>query len=149
MERGEVEGTFANAWSSIRGAEPEWLTSGKVRIIVQHGFRKHPALPEVPSIFELATSESDRQALVFMLARQEAAKPYFAPPQVPVAQLTVLRRAFDEMVRDPKFLDLAHKAAVTLDQPMSGEEVTALVASVAQTPAAVIARVNRMLTDKK
>jgi tripartite-type tricarboxylate transporter receptor subunit TctC len=149
MERGEVEGTFANAWSSIRGAEPEWLTSGKVRIIVQHGFRKHPALPEVPSIFEFATSEADRQALVFMLARQEAAKPYFAPPQVPIAQLTVLRRAFDEMVRDPKFLDLASKAAVTVDQPMTGEEVAALVASVAQTPAAVIARVNRMLMDKK
>ena len=48
MERGEVDGTFANAWSSLQGADPEWLTAGKVRIIVQHGFRKHPALPDVP-----------------------------------------------------------------------------------------------------
>ena len=149
MERGEVDGTFANAWSSIRGAEPEWLTSGKIRMIVQHGFRKHPALPDVPSIFSFAKSEADTQALVFMLARQEAAKPYFAPPGIPPARLAILRRAFDAMVGDPKFSALAAKLGVTADGPMTGDELAALVTKVAQTPPAVIARVNRMLADKK
>ena len=149
MERGEVDGTFANAWSSIRGAEPEWLKDGKVRFIVQHGFRKHPALPDIPSIFEFARNEADTQALVFMLARQEAAKPYFAPPEIPPARLAILRRAFDEMVRDPKFAALAQRAGLTADDPMTGDELAALVAKVARTPAAVIARVNRMLAEKK
>jgi tripartite-type tricarboxylate transporter receptor subunit TctC len=149
MERGEVDGTFANAWSSLQGADPEWLTDGKVRIIVQHGFRKHPALPDVPSIFSFAKTESDTQALVFMLARQEAAKPYFAPPEIPPARLAILRRAFDAMVRDPKFSALAQKAGVTAEGPMTGDELAALVGKVAQTPPEVIARVNRMLADKK
>jgi hypothetical protein len=42
MERGELHGAFANGWSSIRNAEPEWIRDRKIRIIVQHGFRKLP-----------------------------------------------------------------------------------------------------------
>jgi hypothetical protein len=80
MERGEVQGTFANAWSSIKTADPELLTEKKILIIVQHGFKKHPELPDVPLIFDLAETEADRQALAFMLARQEAHQAYFGSP---------------------------------------------------------------------
>ena len=149
MERGEVQGTFANGWSSIKTAEPEWLRDKKIRIIVQHGLRKLPELPDVPLFIDLAQNEADRQALVFMLARQEVAKPYFAPPDVPPERLAILRRAFDATVRDPKFMALAAKANVALEGPMTGDEVATLVAKVAQTPPAVIQRVTRMLTDKK
>ncbi|MEA3110091.1 MAG: hypothetical protein QOI88_4696, partial [Gammaproteobacteria bacterium] len=149
MERGEVQGTFANGWSSIKTAEPEWLRDKKIRIIVQHGFRKLPELPDVPLFIDMAQNEADRQALVVMLARQEVAKPYFAPPDVPPERLAILRRAFDATVRDPKFVALAAKANVALEGPMTGDEVATLVAKVAQTPPAVIQRVARMLTDKK
>ncbi len=149
MERGEIEGTFANGWSSIKAAEPEWLADKRIRIIVQHGFRKHPELPDVPLIFDLARNEADHQALVFMLARQQAAKPYFAPPGIPAERLAILRRAFDATVRDPRFVALASKAGVTLDDPMTGEELAVLVAKVSQTPAAVVGRVNRMLAESK
>ena len=149
MERGEVQGTFANGWSSIKTAEPEWLRDKKIRIIVQHGLRKLPELPDVPLFIDLAQNEADRQALVFMLARQEVAKPYFAPPDLPPERLAILRRAFDATVRDPKFVALAAKANVALEGPMTGDEVAALVAKVAQTPPAVIQRVTRMLADKK
>jgi tripartite-type tricarboxylate transporter receptor subunit TctC len=148
MERGEVQGTFANAWSSLRTAEPEWLRDGKIRVIVQHGFKKLPDLPDVPRLLDFATNDADRQALVFMLARQQAAKPYFAPPGIPAERLAVLRRAFDETVRDPKFVALATKAGLSLDDPMTGDELAALVASVAKTPPPVIQRVDRILAGK-
>ena len=45
MERGEVQGAFANGWSSIRNAEPEWIRDGKVRIVVQHGLKPLSDLP--------------------------------------------------------------------------------------------------------
>lgn len=149
MERGEVQGTFANGWSSIKAAEPQWLRDGKIRIIVQHGFRKLAELPDVPLFIDLAQNEADRQALIFVLARQEAAKPYFAPPDIPPERLAILRRAFDATVRDPKFAALATKANVALEGPMTGEEVAALIMKVSQTPPAVIERVTRMLADKK
>ncbi len=149
MERGEVQGTFANAWSSLRTAEPEWLKDGKIRVIVQHGFRKLPDLPDVPRLLDFATNDADRQALVFMLARQQAAKPYFAPPGVPAERLAILRRAFDETVRDPKFVEMATKAGLSLADPMTGDELAALVANVAKTSPAVIQRVNRILAGKR
>ena len=149
MERGEVQGAFANGWSSIRNAEPEWIRDGKIRIVVQHGFKPLPDLPDVPLFTSLAQTDADRQALVFMLARQEAAKPYFAPPDVAAERLAVLRRAFDATVRDPRFLALAAKASVTVEGPMTGEELAALVRKVAKTPPDVIARINGMLAEKK
>jgi tripartite-type tricarboxylate transporter receptor subunit TctC len=149
MERGEVDGTFANGWSSVATDRPEWIRDKKIRIIVQHGFRRHPDLPEVPLFSELARSEAERQAIVFMMARQEAAKPYFAPPDLPKERLALLRRAFDDTVRDPKFTALASKAGLALDGPMTGDEVAALVGKVAQTPSAVVQSINRMLSEKK
>ena len=149
MERGEVQGTFANGWSSIRNADSEWIRDGKIRIIVQHGFRPLPELPDVPLFISLAQTDADREALVFMLARQEAAKPYFAPPEIPAERLAILRRAFDATVHDPRFLSLAAEANVTVEGPMTGDELSALVGKVSQTPPEVIARINRMLAEKK
>ena len=77
----------------------------------QTDLKKHPELPDVPSIFEFARNDADHQALVFMLARQEAAKPYFAPPAVRADRLAVLRRAFDATVRDPNLLRLPPRPA--------------------------------------
>ncbi len=149
LERGEVQGAFANGWSSIRNAEPEWIRDGKIRIIVQHGLKPLPDLPDVPLFISLAQTDADRQALLFMLVRQEAAKPYFAPPDVAPERLSILRRAFDAAVHDPRFVELAARAGVTLEGPMTGEELAALVAKVSKTPPDVIARINRMLAEKK
>ncbi len=149
MENGEVQGTFANAWSSLKTSDPELITEKKIRIIVQHGFKKHPDLPDVPSIFDLAKTEADRQALTFMLARQEAAKPYFGPPDIPPERLALLRQAFDATVHDPKFVALTMRAGVTLDGPMTGDELAALAARLAQTPRSVVERVDHMLASFK
>ena len=108
-----------------------------------------PICPDVPLFISLAQTDADRQAVVFMLARQEAAKPYFGAPDIPVERLAILRRAFDATVRDPRFLALAAKARVTVEGPMSGEELAALVANVSKTPRDVIARINDMLAEKK
>jgi tripartite-type tricarboxylate transporter receptor subunit TctC len=149
MERGQVQGAFANGWSSLRNAEPDWIRDGKIRIIVQHGFKPLPELPDVPLFASLAQTDADREALVFMLARQEASKPYFGPPDLPVERLAILRRAFDATVHDPRFLALAAKASVTVEGPMTGEELAALVAKVSKTSPDVVARINGMLAEKK
>ena len=50
-------------------------------------------------------------------------------------------------MRDPKFVDLTTRAGVTLDGPMTGAELAALAARLAQTPRAVVERVDHMLTS--
>jgi tripartite-type tricarboxylate transporter receptor subunit TctC len=144
MERGEVHGTFANAWSSLKTAQPDWLENHKVKIFIQHGFEPLPELPDVPLFMSLAKTDEEKQILTFMLARQAAAKPYFGPPDVPAERVAILRRAFDETIRDPKFVEAATKAGLTLDGPMTGEQLADLVKKLAATPPEVIKRINAM-----
>jgi tripartite-type tricarboxylate transporter receptor subunit TctC len=138
IERQEIDGTFGNGWTSLKTGAPEWLSQNKVRVIVQFGFKHHPELPDVPLFIDSAEKPQDRQLLELMLARQEFAKPYFAPPGVPTDRLTVLRRAFDAAIKDPQFIASAQKANLALDGSMTGEELSALTNKLAATPPSVV-----------
>lgn len=149
MTRGEVQGTFANGWSSLKSQEPDWLKDGKIRILVQHGLKKSADLPNVPRLIDFARNDMDRQAVTFMAAIQEAAKPYFGPPAIPTARLEELRRGFDASIRDPKFVAGLKRTHAALTDPMTGAELAAFVKNLSETPPAVVARVNKALDDFK
>ena len=144
MERGEVHGTFANAYGSLRTAEPTWIKEKKIRIIIQHGLSKHRDLPDVPLMIDYVKDAADRQAVEFMLARQEFSKPYAAPPEVPAERLAILRKAFDATMKDPAFLAEIEKANLAVDSPMAAPELAAMIAKVAKTPASAVKRIEDM-----
>jgi tripartite-type tricarboxylate transporter receptor subunit TctC len=147
LERGEVDGTFGNGWTSLKIAEKDWLQDGKIKIFLQHGFQPHAELPNVPLFINFAKTPADRQALELLLARQETNKPYLAPPGVPADRLNALRRAFDASIKDPEFRAAADKAKLAIDGPLTGEELTAMVAKLAQTPPEVPKRIEKMFAD--
>jgi tripartite-type tricarboxylate transporter receptor subunit TctC len=149
MERGELDGTFGNAWGSLKTSEPEWIKEKKVRIIIQHGFERHRELPDVPRLIEQAKNDADKQALELVMASQEFAKPYFAPPGVPADRLAILRKAFDEMVKDPKFIADVAKANLEVDDPMTGQQLEALVSKLNKTPASVAKRIQDIFDSFK
>lgn len=146
MESGEVQGTLAN-WSTLKALSSNWLAEKKVRIIAQWALNKHPELADVPLALDLAKSEADRQALLLALARLEYGRPFFLPPGVPAARVEALRRAFDATMKDPAYLAEAAKLKIDVD-PLTGEEVAALVEQVARTPADTVARVRAALENK-
>ena len=141
MERGEIHGTFGNGWSDLKLQQPAWVKDGTVRILLQHGFTRHPELPEVPLFIDLAKTEVDRQALELLLARQEFSKPYFTPPEVPAERLAILRQAFEATVKDPAFLAVAGKAGLPVDSPMTGPELAAMTEKLSRTPPSVVKRI--------
>ena len=147
MERGELAGTFGNGWSSLKTGEPTWLSEKKVVLLTQFGLVKHPELPNVPLFIDLAKTEDDRKALELVLARQEFARPYYAPPGIPADRLTILRRAFDKTMTDPAFLAGAEKSQAPVDGPMTGEEVEAGVNRLAATRPELVQRMEKMLSD--
>ena len=95
-------------------------------------------------MLELARTEPDRQALTMLFARTEYGRPYFLPPDVPTARVEALRRAFDATMRDTAFVADAARLQLEID-PMTGEEVQALVAQLARTPPEIVARVRAAL----
>ena len=100
MESGEVHGTIAN-WSTLKAINTDWITDKKVRILAQWALQKNAELPDIPLFMDLAKADSERDALRLMLARLEYGRPFFLPPDVPVARVEALRRAFDATMKDP------------------------------------------------
>ncbi|MFL6972659.1 MAG: hypothetical protein ACJ8F2_12165, partial [Xanthobacteraceae bacterium] len=63
---------------------------------------------------------------------------------VPAERVQVLRRAFDATMKDPQFVADAARLKLDID-PMTGEEVQALVDELSRTPPEIVARVRGAL----
>lgn len=146
MENGELDGTFANSYGSLKSQSPQWLTDGTINVIIQHGLTPHPDFPDVPLFIDQAETEEQRQALQFLLAGQEFSKPYFAPPDIPEDRLEILRTAFEAMVNDPEFIEAAEAMNADVEAPMTGEELAEAVQAISETPRSVVDLIQEVLS---
>jgi len=67
----------------MKASRPHWIKDKLLNIIVQMGLAKLAELPEVPSALDLVNDPERRQVLELILIRQEAGRPFAAPPGVP------------------------------------------------------------------
>jgi len=125
MESGEAHARIG-AWFSLKATKPDWLRDNKVNLIVQTGFKKAPDLPHVPLLLDFARTEQERKIAELMELGSPVGWGLQAPPGTPKARVQALRRAFDQMVKDPAFLAEA-TARNTMVDPASGEEVQGFV----------------------
>ena len=144
IERGEVQGMGGIGWASVKAQTPHWISEKKIKVLAQYGLKRHPELSDVPTMLELAKSNADRQAMTMLFARTEYGRPYFLPPDVPEERVAALRRAFDATMKDTAFIAEAAKLQFDVD-PLTGEQVQALVAQLAATPREVVTRVRAAL----
>jgi len=126
MERGEVNGRCGYSWSSIKTTHPEWLEGHKINLLAQFATSKHPDLPEVPLVTELATTDEQRSILRLILARQALGRPFLAPPEIPGDRVAALRAAFMETMKDPEFLADADKLKLEI-RSLSGAQAELMV----------------------
>jgi tripartite-type tricarboxylate transporter receptor subunit TctC len=136
LERGEVDGRCGWSWSSVKSTRANWVSDKKITILMQLSLAKHPDLPDVPLIIDLAKNDEQRQILKLIFARQSLGRPYLAPPGVPAERVAMLRKAFMDTMSDNEFLAEAEKAQLEIT-PIAGEAVQKLVAEVYQTPPAI------------
>jgi len=144
MERGEVGGRGSNTWRSYKATHPDWITDHKIYVLVQIGIRKHPELPDVPLLTELASNEEDRQVLAFISADVGVARAVVTTPDVPPERVEALRRAFDATMKDAEFLAEAEKNQIDVS-PLTGEETQKIADSIVNAPPRVIERVKALL----
>jgi len=133
MERGEVQGRCGWSWSSLISTHKSWLDEKKITVLAQIALRRHPELPDVPLIMDLAKSVEQKQILRLMFARQVMGRPYLAPPGIPADRAEVLRKAFMDTMNDPDFKADADKAQLEIT-PVDGEDLQNLVTEVYATP---------------
>ena len=139
MERGEVEG-HSTAWAAVKVAKPAWLRDKTVNIIVQFALKRHPELPDIPTAVELARNDEERAVLSAIMNASEVGTAFFTTPGIPPERLAVLRRAFDDTMKDPDFLAEAQRLRLGVS-PLPGEELQKLVAQVSNLSPALLERV--------
>ena len=133
MERGEVNGRCGWSWSSVKSTHQTWLRDKKINILVQLALEKHPDLPDVPLVTELAKTDEQRQVLKLIFARQVMGRPFLAPPGIPQDRVEALRKAFMDALSDKDLLAEADKAQLEIN-PVAGDRIQDLVKEVYQTP---------------
>jgi tripartite-type tricarboxylate transporter receptor subunit TctC len=136
MERGEVDARCGWSWSSIKSTRPSWITEKKLNYLVHLSETKAPELPDVPLISDFA-NDRQKQILKLVLSRQIMGRPFAAPPGLPEDRKLALRKAFDDTLKDPAFLEEAEKLKLEVN-PVSGVEVNKLMEELYRTPKDIV-----------
>ncbi len=104
MERKEVDGRCGWSWSSVVSTRPTWLKDKKIKILIQMSTQKHPDLPTVPFVLDLAKSQRDKTILNLIYGRQLWGRPLAMGPDVPADRVAAIRKAFIATTQDPAFI---------------------------------------------
>ena len=137
VERGELDGYFGGTLGSLITTHPDWLTNGRINMIVQIALKKDPALPNVPLIMDYVRDQTQREALNLILSPQRMGRPYMAPPGLPAGRSETLRAAFEDSMKDPDLIELAKKMRVDIS-PMTGVEISSLLDELYSTSSTAI-----------
>ncbi len=147
MERGEVEGYPVLFYSSLMSTKPDWLRDRKIKLIMQFGFSKEAALPDVPFGPDLVTRPEDKELMQAAFASLAIGRPFLAPPDTPADRVAALRKAFADVFADKDFLQEADKLQLGVTGPQSGEQIQTIIAEAYKASPDVIARLRRLSTQ--
>jgi tripartite-type tricarboxylate transporter receptor subunit TctC len=147
LERGEVEGRGSNPWSEWKATKPDWVRDGKIIALMQMSLFKHPDLPHVPLMIELAPDETVRSIFEVVSITGEIGRPFVTSPGVPPERAAALREAFRKTMADPELLADAAKSHIDI-HPIFAEELDALVRRVLSAPKSAIDLLKSALASK-
>jgi len=138
MQRGEVQASTGSL-SAIQVGNPEWITEKKLMFLAQMGANRDKVLPDVPLLTELVTSDDDIQIMRLLSSPLVLGIPFFLPPGVNENLVVVVRKAFEATLNNPEFQADSEKSSFTIE-PMSGLELSSIIADLIGTSAPVIAK---------
>ena len=143
-EAGEVAGGCWQ-WESIKSIWRQGLDSGNVAVVLQVNPKVHPELPKVPNAIDFAPNDNAKQLLKYG-GHDPAAitRPYAVGPGTPKDRVQLLRRAFNETMKDPEFLADAKKSRLDTD-PLTGEDIDKIVAQLFKMDASLVKQLKDIL----
>jgi tripartite-type tricarboxylate transporter receptor subunit TctC len=140
MERGEVQGSGGPFYSSLITSKPSWIRDKQVTVLVQIALERHPALPDVPLIFDFVKKEEDIQQVKLATAALSMGRPFVLPNGVPDEQVAILRTAFMAAMRDPELIEEGRKMGIEIDA-IDGAALGNLLGDMYRSPAQIVEKV--------
>ena len=132
---------------SIVSRYKQWLDEKKINLLVQFAIDKHPDLPDVPWIMDLARTEADRQMAALALGPNKMGRPLFGPPNIPSDRVAFLRDSFVATMKDPELRADAKKMQIDVDY-MDGAATEALYRQLYATPKPVVEATQAIMEGK-
>ena len=143
MERGETDGALTS-WNTLYTTKGDWLRDRKVNLLVQYALERTADMPDVPSMVELGKTPEDKAMFAFYVSGGEVGRAFIAPPGVPADRVAILRKAFDDAMKDPELLAEIEKARLDF-HPASGDKLQKIIADTANVSPAIVARMQSLL----
>ena len=141
-ERGELQGV-CSSYSQFRSFD-RLFRDGKLRILFRVEEPPLPDRPEVPTIFDEAKTNEQRQLMRFVFSSVEFGRPYVFPPDVPKERVAIMRKAIADAVRDPELLAEAEKMKLDMAY-RPPEHLERLITQLYETPPAMIETVKKLV----
>jgi tripartite-type tricarboxylate transporter receptor subunit TctC len=148
MERGELDGYCSFTWAAIKSARPNWLENKQINVILQLSMSKHPELPDVPLVADLARDEASRQIFTLAFGAQKMGRPVATTPGVPSERLAALRQAFDATMRDRDFQEDAKRNGLEAEGSITGAEVDTVLRDIYATPKSIVQRYEAIRNER-
>lgn len=142
MERGEVHGRGLY-YSTMLAGQRDNYEAGRLKILLQLALEKHPKLPDVPFVLDLAKTPEDRKLMELLFASLTIGRPVLAPPGLAAERLKILRDSFDAAMADSELLAEAEKRKMEI-VPMKGADVEKIINQVYAAPPELVARAKKM-----
>ena len=108
-------------------------------MLLQFGSVRDPEWPDLPLLTDLATNDEQRAIFKLFSAEVALGKIYLTTPGVPADRLAALRKAFEETLRDPAYIEDARKVEMQV-RPLTHQQVKALADEIVNLPADLIAK---------
>ena len=143
LEKGEVEGYCGWALGSLKQRAMDWYTDKKVRFLVQFAPARDPDLKDVPLALDLAKTDEARSIMEFLTSDATLAWTTLTTPGVPKERVELLRNSLALVLQDKQALAEADREKLEID-PVSGEELQALVDKLYATPQKTIDAIRRL-----
>jgi tripartite-type tricarboxylate transporter receptor subunit TctC len=147
LERGEIQGRAGNNFNSLKSEHPEWLAGNKIDLLAQVGLERDPEFSNVPLMTDFAKSDEARKILQFFSTDVVIGRPFVTSPGAPADRVAILRKAFDQMLKDRAFLDDAAKANVDVSA-VDGVRIQQIVTDLINTPADIVAKAKIAMEPK-
>jgi hypothetical protein len=142
-ENGEVDGT-CTIYGSLETQFPDLLSKKKLNVVAQFAEKRSAKLPDIPTAFELVSSDDDRKIISFLTAAEVIGRPIIAPASIPAERRDALRAAFMNTMKDPAFVEYAEKLRLDLD-PVDGQKAAEIVERIISTPAELVNMTRKMV----
>jgi tripartite-type tricarboxylate transporter receptor subunit TctC len=140
IERGELDGDC----SSIDIVPADWLREGKAHIFVRFAEQRRDSMPESAAyVGSFATTDAQRELLELLNASDELGRPFIASRQVPPDRLALLRKAFDDTMKDDAFHAEMEKLRLPI-VPVTAAQAEEIFRKLASSSPEIVARARRI-----